>query len=117
MAEGSFERLPKWAQEKITNLQRTVNEKDAELRNLTGKLSMEEAFAVIETDDIDVNLPLPRGTGVKFILTPKVPGHRAETLDAAVLVDHRGFRYLRLLGDRPISIAPASTNGVEIRML
>lgn len=118
MAEGSFEKLPKWAQTKIVNMQRALDSKDETIASLTGKTPMDEAYVLVGKDDSNADMPFPRHTSVQFVLTPKTHQmHRAEVVDAVVLTDHKGYRYLRLLGDRPISISPTSTNGIEIRLL
>lgn len=117
MAEGNFEKLPKWAQTKIADLQRTVERQNATIEKLTGHTPIDEAYVLVGTDDSNTDMPYPRHTGVRFVLSPKGTKHRAETLDTVVLTDREGVRYLRLNGDCPISIAPTSSNGVEIRML
>lgn len=117
MAEGSFERLPKWAQEKIVNLQRALSDKEREIAALTGETPTDAAYVLVGANTSNDSMPFPRGTEVQFVLTPKTHQmHRPETVDAAVLTDRQGFRYLRLLGDRPISISPVSSNGIEIRL-
>lgn len=117
MAEGSFGRLPKWAQEKIINLQRELNDKDKTIAALTGETPMDAAYVLVGKDTSNEDMPFPRGTNVQFVLTPMTHQmRRPETVDASVLTDRNGFRYLRLLGDRPISISPVSSNGIEIRL-
>ena len=117
MAEGSFERLPKWAQDKIINMQRAMDEKDSTIKELTGQTPVDEAHVLVSSSDVNTDLPLPHHTEVRFVLTPKTDKRRAETLNALVMTDRQGFRSLRVLGDRPISIQPVSTNGMEIRLL
>lgn len=116
MAEGSFERLPKWAQKKIVNLQRALADKEREIAALTGETPADAAYVLVGANTSNDSMPFPRGTEVEFVLTPKTHQmHRPETVEAAVLTDRQGFRYLRLLGDRPISISPISGSGIEIR--
>lgn len=117
MAEGSFERLPKWAQEKIVNLQRALSDKEREIAALTGETPANAAYVLLGASTSNDFMPFPRGTEVQFVLTPKTHQmHRPDTVDASVLTDRQGFRYLRLLGDRPIAITPVSSNGIEIRL-
>lgn len=117
MAEGSFGRLPKWAQEKIVNMQRGLDDKDRTIAALTGKTPVDAAYVLVGRDTENEDMPFPRGTNVQFVLTPQTHQmHRPETVDASVLTDRQGYRYLRLLGDRPISITPVGGNAIEIRL-
>lgn len=117
MAEGSFGRLPKWAQDKIINLQRELADKDKTIATLSGETPLDAAYVLVGKDVSNDDMPFPRGTNVQFVLTPMTQQmHRPETVDASVLTDSKGFRYLRLLGDRPIAITPVGGNAIEIRL-
>lgn len=117
MAEGNFEKLPKWAQEKINSMQRTLDAQEKVLAALTGKTPMTEAHVLVTRDDSNDYIPFPRHTETQFVLSPKDGNRRAETVQAVVMTDRDGERYLRILGDRPLNLRPISSNGFELRML
>lgn len=117
MAEGSFGRLPKWAQEKIVNMQRGLDDKDKTIATLRGETPLDAAYVLVGKDVSNDDMPFPRGTNVQFVLTPRTNQmHRPETVDASVLTDSNGLRYLRLVGDGPIAITPVGGNAIEIRL-
>lgn len=117
MAEGRLEKLPKWAQEEIKKLRRELDDRDKTITSLTGKTPLDEAYVMVGRNDSNNDMPFPRGTGVQFVLTPKGDKHRAEEVQVDVLTDRDGKRHLRILGDRPLSLRPTSSNGFELRLL
>lgn len=109
----NIESLPKWAQNRIADLERDLAIADQSITVLTGDTPVDEAHVLLTTADTE--MPFPAHTGVRFVMEPILPNRMPQTLDCVVQTDRQGFRSLRILGDRGITLQPLSNNGVQIR--
>lgn len=111
----NIESLPKWAQNRIADLERDLAIADQSITVLLGDTPEEDAHVLIGRNDSNKEMPFPAHTGVRFVMEPVLPNRFPQTLDCVVQTDRQGVRSLRILGDRGIVLLPVSNNGVQIR--
>lgn len=113
----NIESLPKWAQQEITNLRRDLDAANKAIETVNGGTPLDEAHVIVDYSAREYPLPLPAHTEVRFILTPPEGRKLPESVQVNVMTDRSGERYLRILGDRTVTLTPSSANGLELRML
>lgn len=112
-----IEKLPKWAQKEIEDLRRGRDEANRALELANGSTPMDEAHVVVDYSAREYPMPFPAHTEVRFVLNNPSGSHLPEVVQVNVMTDRTGERYLRILGDRSLSLIPTSSNGIELRML
>lgn len=113
----NIESLPKWAQQEIKNLRRDRDAANKALETASGGTPLDEAHVIVHYSAREYPLQLPAHTEVRFVLTPSEGRKIPECVQVNVMTDRNGERYLRILGDRSVSLTPSSANGLELRLL
>lgn len=111
MADNDVSKLPKWAQRKIAQLEREVEDLSA---LVVGDVNPDETNVFI--DRFQDATPLPRGSHVRFNLASSgVEAPWSERVEV-YLVDRGGGTVLEIQGGSAITIQPVATNAAQIAM-
>jgi hypothetical protein len=106
-----IKKLPKWAQEHIARLERTVERLEREVKESTE----EYKEGMFWQYGLDRKVPIPEGATVHF---PSKINHQDITLNSKVSIHrahHEGNEWLRISGDTTIIILPMGANNVFLK--
>lgn len=104
-------RLPKWAQDELATLRRRLSEAEASAEEALLATSPETSLAVVNPwDKIPIGLGSSPYLRVRFFVGPE-PSQDLDYIDVGL----RNGR-LELMGQRPFSVLPGSSNRVEVEL-
>lgn len=109
---GAFEKLPKWARDKITQLERDLNEAKTELDNVKDATGYKDTpIRWFQMGDISRKpYGIPRHSRVVFNLNPET---ERKDITVNYTMDN-DVPCVRVSGERSISIVPVASNVVLI---
>lgn len=107
MVAENFDRLPKWAQQRIETLEANV---DYWKKKATA--GPENSNTFVTTHGLEVDQPLGTGPTVRFMLKGEVAHAWRNSVDARVTKEGR----LLLMGTDSIAVFPQSSNVVEVEL-
>jgi len=111
-----IDKLPKWAQEKITNLKNTIGQQSIKISDLQREIrdlhQTEKQTRIYYTKNYEQLYNLPSESMVSFNLGED--NVLTSEISASIVQDHKDQYYLRILGGHTITVHPEAANVIHI---